>query len=173
MCTWFGHLVRASGLCKKIVQGTVPGKRKRRRQNKRWEDNIREWTGRNFKSSRGPSEMAEDCRRCQQWCAYNPDGSGTQVTKRCTSQTGSLRYTESFSSVLRKRPEQIYLSKFPDFSQINFNNNFRGHFLGTSIQRRTEPEYVIVIRKQVPTSNTEDFHASAMRLRVRSVAHAC
>ena len=31
-------------------------------------------------SSRRPSEMAEDCRRCQQWCPYDPDGSGTQVT---------------------------------------------------------------------------------------------
>ena len=24
-------------------------------------------------SSLGPSEMAEDCRRCQQWCPYDPD----------------------------------------------------------------------------------------------------
>ena len=31
-------------------------------------------------SSRRPSEMAEDCRRCQPWCPYDPDGSGTQVT---------------------------------------------------------------------------------------------
>ena len=26
------------------------------------------------------SEMAEDCRRCEQLCPYDPDGSGTQVT---------------------------------------------------------------------------------------------
>ena len=33
---WFGHVNRSSGLCKKIVQGTVglPGKRKRGRQKK-------------------------------------------------------------------------------------------------------------------------------------------
>ena len=31
-------------------------------------------------SSRGPPEMAEDRRRCQQWCAYDPNGSRTQVT---------------------------------------------------------------------------------------------
>ena len=36
------------------------------------------------KSSRGPSEMEEDCRRCQQWCPYDPDGSGTQVTGKAT-----------------------------------------------------------------------------------------
>ena len=26
---WLGHVIRSSGLCKKVVQGTVPGKRKR------------------------------------------------------------------------------------------------------------------------------------------------
>ena len=31
-------------------------------------------------SSRRPSDMEEDCHRCQQWCPYDPDGSGTQVT---------------------------------------------------------------------------------------------
>ena len=30
---WFRHVIRSSGLCKKIVQGTVPGKRKRGRRN--------------------------------------------------------------------------------------------------------------------------------------------
>ncbi len=32
---WFGHVIRSSGLCKKVVQGTVPGTRKRGRQKKR------------------------------------------------------------------------------------------------------------------------------------------
>ena len=31
----FGHVIRSSGLCKKVVQGTVPGTRKRGRQKKR------------------------------------------------------------------------------------------------------------------------------------------
>ena len=39
---WFGHVSRSSGLAKTILQGTVKGKRKRGRQKKRWEDNIRE-----------------------------------------------------------------------------------------------------------------------------------
>ena len=30
-------------------------------------------------SSRRPSKLAEDCRRCQQCCPYDPDDSGTQV----------------------------------------------------------------------------------------------
>ena len=42
---WFGHVSRSSGLAKTILQGTVKGKRKGGRQNKRWEDNIKEWTG--------------------------------------------------------------------------------------------------------------------------------
>ena len=38
---WFGHVSRPSGLAKTPLQGTVKGKR-RGRQKKRWEDNIKE-----------------------------------------------------------------------------------------------------------------------------------
>ena len=48
---WFGHVSRSSGLAKTILQGAVKGKRKRGRQKKRWEDNIKEWTGMDFASS--------------------------------------------------------------------------------------------------------------------------
>ena len=48
---WFGHVSRSSSLAKTILQGTVKGKRKGGRQKKRWEDNIKEWTGMNFASS--------------------------------------------------------------------------------------------------------------------------
>ena len=41
---WYGHVTRASGLAKTVLQGTVRGGR-RGRQRKRWEDNIRDWTG--------------------------------------------------------------------------------------------------------------------------------
>ena len=47
---WFGHVSRSSGLAKTILQGTVKGKRKRGKQKKRWEDNIKEWTGMDFAS---------------------------------------------------------------------------------------------------------------------------
>ena len=36
---------RSSGLAKTILQGTVQGGRRRGRQRKLWEDNIKEWTG--------------------------------------------------------------------------------------------------------------------------------
>ena len=53
---WFGHVSRSSGLAKTILQGTVKGKRKRGRQKKRWEDNIKEWTRMDFASSTRAAE---------------------------------------------------------------------------------------------------------------------
>ena len=53
---WFGHVSRSSGLAKTILQGTVKGKRKRGRQKKRGEDNIKEWTGMDFSSSTRAAE---------------------------------------------------------------------------------------------------------------------
>ena len=41
---WYGHVTRASGLSKTIMEGTVRGGRKRGGQRKRWEHNISEWT---------------------------------------------------------------------------------------------------------------------------------
>ena len=48
---WFGHISRSSGIAKTILQGTVKGQRKRGRQKRRWEDNIKEWIGMDFASS--------------------------------------------------------------------------------------------------------------------------
>ena len=48
---WFGHISRSSGLAKMILQGTVKRKRRKANQKKRWEDNIKEWTGMDFASS--------------------------------------------------------------------------------------------------------------------------
>ena len=48
---WYGHVSRSSGLAKTISQGTVKGGRRQGRQKKRWEDNIREWTGLEFPKS--------------------------------------------------------------------------------------------------------------------------
>ena len=48
---WYDHVSRSSGLAKTILQGTVKGGRRQGRQRKRWEDNIREWTGLEFAKS--------------------------------------------------------------------------------------------------------------------------
>ncbi|MEW8548558.1 MAG: hypothetical protein AB2693_34080, partial [Candidatus Thiodiazotropha sp.] len=60
---WFGHVSRSSGLAKTILQGTVKGKRRRGRQKKRWEDNIKEWTGMDFASSTKAAENSTKWKR--------------------------------------------------------------------------------------------------------------
>ena len=47
----YGYVFRSSGLVKSILQGTVKGGRRRGGHRKRWEDNIREWTGLEFAKS--------------------------------------------------------------------------------------------------------------------------
>ena len=44
----YGHVYCSSGLAKTILQGTAKGGRRPGRQWKRWEDNIRGWTGLEF-----------------------------------------------------------------------------------------------------------------------------
>ena len=45
---WRGHVTRASGLSKTVLQGTGEGGRRRARQRQKWTDNIAEWTGKSF-----------------------------------------------------------------------------------------------------------------------------
>ena len=46
-------------MAKTILQGTVKGVRRRGRQKKRWEDNIKEWTGMGFGDSLRAAEDKE------------------------------------------------------------------------------------------------------------------
>ena len=48
---WYGHVSCSSGLAKAILQGTIKEGRRQSRRRKRWEDNIREWTGLEFAKS--------------------------------------------------------------------------------------------------------------------------
>ena len=48
---WYAYVSRSSGLAKTILQGTAKRGRRQGRQRKRWEDNIREWTGLEFGKS--------------------------------------------------------------------------------------------------------------------------
>ena len=59
----YGHVSRSSGLSKTILQGTVNGKRRQGRQRKRWEDNIKEWTGLEFAKSQKAVENREKWRK--------------------------------------------------------------------------------------------------------------
>ena len=60
---WYGHVSRSSGLAKTILQGTVKGGRRQDRQRKRWEDNIRAWTGLEFAKSQRPVENRKKWRK--------------------------------------------------------------------------------------------------------------
>ena len=60
---WSGHVSRSSGLAKTILQGTVQEGRRQGRQRKRWEDNIREWTGPEFAKSRRVMENRKKWRK--------------------------------------------------------------------------------------------------------------
>ena len=48
---WYGHVSRSPGLAKTILQSKVKGGKRQGGQRKRWEDNIREWTGLEFTKS--------------------------------------------------------------------------------------------------------------------------
>ena len=60
---WYGHVSSSSGLAKTILQGTVKGRRRQGGQRKRWEDNIREWTGLEFFKSQRAVENREKWRK--------------------------------------------------------------------------------------------------------------
>ena len=60
---WYDHVSRSSGLAETILQGTVNGGRRQGRQRKRWEDNIREWTGLEFGRSQRAVENREKWRK--------------------------------------------------------------------------------------------------------------
>ena len=51
----YGHISRSSGMAKTVLQGT----RRRGRQKKRWEDNIKEWTGIEFGDTQRAAEDRE------------------------------------------------------------------------------------------------------------------
>ena len=48
----YAHVSRSSGLAKSILQCIVKDGRRQGRHKKRWEDNIREWTGLEFAKSK-------------------------------------------------------------------------------------------------------------------------
>ena len=59
---WYGHVSCSSGLAKTILQGTVNRGRSQGRQ-RRWEENIRQWTGLEFGKSQRAVENREKRRK--------------------------------------------------------------------------------------------------------------
>ena len=60
---WYGHVSCSSGVAKTILQGTVKGGRRKGRQKKRWENNIKAWTGLEFAKSERAMESREKWRK--------------------------------------------------------------------------------------------------------------
>ena len=62
---WYGHVSRLSGLDKTSMQGTVKAGRRQGRQKKKkkWENNIRLWTGLDFPKSQRAMENREEWRK--------------------------------------------------------------------------------------------------------------
>ena len=56
---WYRHVSRSSGLAEIILLGTVKEGGRQGRERKRWEDNIREWTGLEFAKSQRAAENRE------------------------------------------------------------------------------------------------------------------
>ena len=75
---FYGHTIRSNGLSKTILQGTVPGKRRRGRQKKKWLDNIMEWTGNSFAETQELARNRDRWRRLVQRSSvlrpYDPGG---------------------------------------------------------------------------------------------------
>ena len=65
---WYGHVSRSSGLAKTILQGTVKGGRRKGRLKKRWENNIRKWTGWEFGRSQRAGKYGENWLQNHLWC---------------------------------------------------------------------------------------------------------
>ena len=57
---WYGHVSHSSGLAKTILQSTVKGGTRQGRQRKRWEHNIKEWTGLEFAMSQSTVGKMEE-----------------------------------------------------------------------------------------------------------------
>ena len=55
-------LIRSSGLAKTVLQRTIQGGRRKGRQRKRWEDNVKEWTGLEWNITLRKAESREEWR---------------------------------------------------------------------------------------------------------------
>ena len=77
---WYGHVSNSSSLAKTILHGIVKGGSRQSRQRKRWEDNIREWTGLEFGRSQRAVENRGKWRKLVEKSPVvpnNPCGYGT------------------------------------------------------------------------------------------------
>ena len=61
-------------MTKTVLQGTVRGARRRGRQRKRWEDNIKEWTGLDFSETQRAADDRKKWRQLVSMSSVVPNG---------------------------------------------------------------------------------------------------
>ena len=70
---WYDHISRSTGMAKTILQGTVKRARRKGRQKKGWEDNIKQWMGMWFGDSLRAAEDREGSKILLQRHVWCPD----------------------------------------------------------------------------------------------------
>ena len=60
---WFVHVSRSPGLAKMVLKGTLKGTRGKDRRKKRWENNVKVWTGMDFTSLARATENKTNYRK--------------------------------------------------------------------------------------------------------------
>ena len=88
---WYGHVSHSSGLAKTILQGSLKGGRRRGKQKKRWEDNIKEQTGLEFtKSQRAVENRKMEETGCEVICGAQT----TSTVKWRLSRQNTIRISK-------------------------------------------------------------------------------
>ena len=104
---WYGHVSRSSGLAKNIFQGTVKRGRRQGGQRKRWEHNIREWTGLEFASPTGQwrtGKNGENWLQNHLWCPNDPRGQGIGEGEGVRGRKGQVPRTVLLITFKRPYP---------------------------------------------------------------------
>ena len=89
-----GYIFRSSGPAKTILQGTAKRGRRQGKQKKRWEDNIKEWTGLEFAKSQRAVEKRKKWRKLVVKSSVVPQRSpwlrDRWRRKKCVFECGTL-----------------------------------------------------------------------------------
>ena len=100
------------------MQGTVKGGRKQGRQRKRWEDNIREWTGLEFAKSQRAVENREKWRKLV--------AKSSVVPKRPYDDDDDCTAKEPIITILRVNSYDIVGEEYVKITQLKIHSGVSG-----------------------------------------------
>jgi len=101
---YYGHTMRKQGSCleKQIMQGIMPGARRRGRPRTAWMDNIKTWTGLRVKESIRMREDRDKWRKYMVWPTL-----GSRTAKEQNRTAGKRRYCVGPNSVTSIRLQEV------------------------------------------------------------------